>query len=1207
MKKFWKKNSNIPFVVSPVRDSRQSLAPRMLAESDPAFKSVEELRYAMSLPECRNIALTGVFGSGKSSVINTYLASEDAPKNTLRISLSNLLPLEQKLDKPEEKINYENEIEYKVFQQIIHKADYRKTTQSRFFRINNIDRSKAYRIASFCALFFVCYIIAFEPKALQIQSFYDAYHAILGKYASNVNIVADILAVCIMLAQVVISLRFAIPKLYKFRISSLKANDIEVNFDDKEMLFSKRLGEILYYLKAGKYDAVIFEDLDRISHSQDLFLKLREINILLNESDDFLSHNRKIKFIYAIKDDIFQNEVRTKSFDYIIPVIPVVDGFNAGEYLIKDYSNVLANIKPVEIKQIGLFITRMRDLTNIMNEFQLYKSTVFRNPMSEGKLLAMTIYKNLYPDDYSALHQKDGCLYNVFASKQLFTQHLTSTMEADITKFDSELANLHNKRIDLRKSLLDVLYNKESISLLIIKGKVYSLDEVAESTSLYRLFAQDEVERAIIQGFDDGESFSYNYHFNDLKKALDDCNYDEEIVKVEFEIRNSTINKQNLVDKVNRLKRLSMRAVFRQMGDGKKTLRIVSEICAKQLNKTLSEGEELPIAKTIHGLIRTGLIDESYSSYISFNYCGSITESEFEFQQSVIQGISHPYDYELEHVTSVLEAFTSDVYSDACILNFKILEHLLKSEHSAEMSSFIETARKAPDFVKEYSQKQSCNQRFFELLFADWEGALTIISHLEDENLRDAMLTLYFQVATQSVMLSQEEIQFIGDQYSFLCAHVNEMDKEKLSKYITCYRPIFTRLLPPVDETLWLLDIVKRNELFVVDYENLRVVYGEDFDTKSFTTIQNGNEELMFYVSHDINHLVATFPETSTMEEETALVSLAKYSNIDNDRLLNYLMQQQTKLSKLSDVSNDRYDMLVANDLVAPSWANVRQYQSASDDLMTLVPFINRHSEVLKSEKLTDDDEGLQDILLTDNKTLTIETYRSLMDSCEFIYQSPDKLEGLNEDRMALLIENDFIEYNAEFNKYLSENYSPHLFAKYFIKYHNLIKKDENVQFNNSNLLGIDVLTSTLSTEDKRYFLREFACILDTNDKYEYARLICAFYHTNGVEEADISNAKLLVGALQNYHEDGSWQTRIELINKIHKVWPSDENRAKLLVDSLGYPYTELNTYAARPTKLDNNEQNRDLLDYLKTYCGYISRIIPTEDGQLKVTYRKTK
>ena len=53
---------------------RSSLAPRKLIKGqDPAYYSVEDLAYAMTLPQCKNIALTGIYGSGKSSIINTFL------------------------------------------------------------------------------------------------------------------------------------------------------------------------------------------------------------------------------------------------------------------------------------------------------------------------------------------------------------------------------------------------------------------------------------------------------------------------------------------------------------------------------------------------------------------------------------------------------------------------------------------------------------------------------------------------------------------------------------------------------------------------------------------------------------------------------------------------------------------------------------------------------------------------------------------------------------------------------------------------------------------------------------------------------------------------------------------------------------------------------------------------------------------------------
>ena len=74
---------------------------------------------------------------------------------------------------------------------------------------------------------------------------------------------------------------------------------------------------------------VILEDLDRFG-STDIFLKLRELNLLLNESKVV---DRKIFFIYAVRDDMFQDADRVKCFDYITTVIPIINRSNAKNQL----------------------------------------------------------------------------------------------------------------------------------------------------------------------------------------------------------------------------------------------------------------------------------------------------------------------------------------------------------------------------------------------------------------------------------------------------------------------------------------------------------------------------------------------------------------------------------------------------------------------------------------------------------------------------------------------------------------------------------------------------------------------------------------------------------------------------------------------------------------------------------------------------------
>lgn len=57
---------------------------------------------------------------------------------------------------------------------------------------------------------------------------------------------------------------------------------------------------------------------------------MRELNTVINNYDNI---KRKVVFVYAIKDDMFKDEDRTKFFDFIIPVIPYINATNSGEIL----------------------------------------------------------------------------------------------------------------------------------------------------------------------------------------------------------------------------------------------------------------------------------------------------------------------------------------------------------------------------------------------------------------------------------------------------------------------------------------------------------------------------------------------------------------------------------------------------------------------------------------------------------------------------------------------------------------------------------------------------------------------------------------------------------------------------------------------------------------------------------------------------------
>jgi hypothetical protein len=118
----------------------QSLLPIKLTKDDPSYQTVEELAevltHALNDEDIRNVALTGPFGSGKSSIIQT-LMEEHMEFHYLPISLAALRADEdgnesksgnkkaQKKGDTENNGNSEEnlnrKIEYSILQQIIYR------------------------------------------------------------------------------------------------------------------------------------------------------------------------------------------------------------------------------------------------------------------------------------------------------------------------------------------------------------------------------------------------------------------------------------------------------------------------------------------------------------------------------------------------------------------------------------------------------------------------------------------------------------------------------------------------------------------------------------------------------------------------------------------------------------------------------------------------------------------------------------------------------------------------------------------------------------------------------------------------------------------------------------------------------------------------------------------------------------------------------
>lgn len=119
----------------------QPLLPKKLTEEDSSFSTVKELNEvlhtAIEKGEIRNIALTGPFGSGKSSILQT-LRERYSDFEYLPISLATLQADEDIDNKDSSTIDNDKvellnrKIEYSILQQLIYREKASTVPNSRF-------------------------------------------------------------------------------------------------------------------------------------------------------------------------------------------------------------------------------------------------------------------------------------------------------------------------------------------------------------------------------------------------------------------------------------------------------------------------------------------------------------------------------------------------------------------------------------------------------------------------------------------------------------------------------------------------------------------------------------------------------------------------------------------------------------------------------------------------------------------------------------------------------------------------------------------------------------------------------------------------------------------------------------------------------------------------------------------------------------------
>lgn len=452
---------------------------------------------AIASEDLCNIALTGAYGAGKSTIINTWLSEHGELKN-IRVSLARFE------DVPDGKTGgtEDDSIETKVINQIIHQIEPRLIPQTRFRRKDIVNLG---RVAGCTALLFVLFatvlwLFRVPPAQWNKDSGITLYEN-FWMHKENIAMLAGAMLSSLVLLFCVVNAQYKRPIIKTIQVDKSQINLVgEMENGKSEEKFDRYMEEIIYLFQKSDIDILIIEDLDRFD-GVEIFNELRQINFLLNQKrvGDKTCGRKKIKFIYLVKDELFHDcGERTKFFDIMIPIIPVMDHSNSYEMLKEVMAPEWQRIVDMDyLRTICFYVQDFRILKNIYNEFQLYYKQLKakEHEMNATRLFAMITYKNIAPIDFAELQRRKGKVWRCLNAAERRRKERLETLDRQLEEIDRKAADAKTRE---EKELL-----RTQAEAVREQSAAYGEATLRE---LLQLLEQENVDtEALWEEFDEGE------------------------------------------------------------------------------------------------------------------------------------------------------------------------------------------------------------------------------------------------------------------------------------------------------------------------------------------------------------------------------------------------------------------------------------------------------------------------------------------------------------------------------------------------------------------------------------------------------------------------------------------------------------------------------------------------------------------------------
>jgi hypothetical protein len=663
------------FLAAPSHENLfQPLTP-VLIEPGKIQRYERELLNGLRNDQVRNIAITGEYGAGKSSVLRTFVhrhpefvyafvslatfgkdteisgayelvTDTDVASESPRSSEPSAKAGQgSKAEENKAESDLVARIEETIVQQLLYAVPAKTLPKTRLKRIDQASGLKIWWKTLCYGLLILAALRMYVPVAEKLPKIEPAWLLEWLLWIPSTLAVGIAALGCIHLLHTCLRLS----SLFSIDGLTLKGGKLETTHHGS--VLHKNIDEIIYCFERSSIDVVIIEDLDRFG-IHDVFTRLREINFIIKQSPQV---KRPVYFVYALRDEMFVVGEKTKFFDLIVPVIPVINSENSQEKMME-----LLNLRTFKSKPLGehldrrlvetvcYYIDDLRLVKNIVNEFDMFSNILASGLRLEpDKLFAIVVIRNLHPGAYADLVKRRGAIYGV--TKGLDTWK-TQQNSANAKRLD-DLRRERDERVSELANNVAELRAYVWFTILRLTGtEIATHVQIAGTYYTAQQFVTEEVFDSLKNQAIQLSTVALNQYGQMFNRSASSVSMTEVLNATSYERRYALLERRlgTIADEIAAVQRQSDQVI-----------RMSFKTAVKKGYGDVVRHNLLGL-DVVSYLMQHGFLDSDYTDYLGYFYQGSLTPGDKDLILSLRRGVLPEVSTPVDSPSTVLEKLESD-------------------------------------------------------------------------------------------------------------------------------------------------------------------------------------------------------------------------------------------------------------------------------------------------------------------------------------------------------------------------------------------------------------------------------------------------------------------------------------------------------------------------------------------------------------------